>query len=639
MLKSIDKNWWKKNDTTDKNEDSWSGGYSGYGFFGRRFKYRSSLGWSSGKLLDTTTSYYSSSPFYGRICGGVDLEESEKLGVLLSQAYKTVRDMIVILDFPFKIDIQFSKSSELTSRDNRRIFIPTKIFDNKGYTDQEKINVFCGNGIHEAAHLKFTSYFVLNGFQEKIRNKEEISVDGVKVPITSKVTEFIVSLINIIEDERIEDLLLSERPGYSDFIDKYKFWHYKQYIEKTKTCSSDADIYLNNLFRLIRFPENLEDSVLEKYSESFERVKNILTPLPSTTKDSCIAGFKIYLELIKIFKELKFPRLEDVAPGFNVPISLIFDQVQYGSDGDSIKFDETKDNPAELISDVIRGNDLLRKLTLGFAEKGVEKYTYFEKVSGDRDTYFSCVKRIKKYIPGIKKVIKGVDKNYSFNIYGCRNGLLDTTKLAEAYQDVPQVYIRQGKVTTSKTTLCILVDESGSMGWTKADMARDAAVLLNEAFGNLPGVDLYIYGHTADLISSGSTSLNIYREGKKYNPKYSLSEIQARYENRDGVAISEAAARVRKYTKSNAIMLVISDGAPCAHNYHGECARKDVKDRVEKLKKDGFEVIQITIDHVGGADDMFETVIDLQHSLDELPKKLSQVIKKIVVNDKKTTIS
>lgn len=638
MLKSIDKNWWKKNDTTDKNEDSWSG-YSGYGFFGKRYKYRSSLGWSSGKLLDTTSSYYSS-PFYGKIYGGgVDLEKSEKVGVLLSQAYKTVRDMIVILDFPFKIDIQFSKTATLSNQDSRRVFIPTKIFDRDDYTDQEKINVFCGNGVHEAAHLKYTNRSVLANFQNKIRAKATIEVDGIKVPITSEVTEFIVSLINIIEDERVEDLLLSERPGYSDFIEKYKFWHYKQYISTTKTCTSEAEVYLNNLFRLIRFPENLEDSILEKYSESFERIKNILTPLPSATKDSCMVGFKIYLELIKIFQELKFPEIKDVASKLNKSAALMFDTVLYGVDGDVIEFGCEGDNPTELISKTIQGNDLLRKLTLGFAEKGVEKYTYFERIDGNKRTYQGCVNRIRKYIPGIKKVIKGVDKNYSFNIYGCRNGLLDTTKLAEAYQDVPQVYVRQGKVTTSKTTLCVLVDESGSMGYKKADMARDAAVLLNEAFGNLPGVDLYIYGHTADLISSGSTSLNIYREGKKYNPKYSLSEIQARYENRDGVAISEVAARVRKYTKSNAIMLVISDGAPCAHNYHGECARKDVKDRVEKLKKDGFEVIQITIDHVGGADDMFETVIDLQHSLDELPKKLSQVIKKIVVSDKKTTIS
>ena len=73
---------------------------------------------------------------------------------------------------------------------------------------------------------------------------------------------------------------------------------------------------------------------------------------------------------------------------------------------------------------------------------------------------------------------KTSNRNYEFNIHGCRSGLLDEAKIAEAYQGVPQVYIRKGKVETSNSAVVVLIDESGSMGggrhyYSKVEMAKE----------------------------------------------------------------------------------------------------------------------------------------------------------------------
>ena len=637
-------------------KDWWKYGYYGYGYgsswdeirdssheeeddlenLGKPWKrYKSSLGWSRSKLLDTT-SYYTSYSYHSE-------DDLEKTKELLSKAYRATRDMVVIMDFPFNIYIDFGLSTEPSRRRNgRRIFLPTDIMDDSasGYTDTEKVNIMCGLGIHEAAHLKYTNVEVLNGMLTKLSKKESIVIPGgTTIYIEDYVINFINSLINLVEDERVENLLLQERPGYAEFIDKEKFYQYKKYVNDNKSETVEANDFLNNLFRLIRFPENIDGSIIEKYSDTYTEIKDLLYPLPETTKESCIVGFKIYLKAVELFGKLGIPNHEQMKMFMSSGKEGLsaFNEVLYGYDSDLNKTISDK-----RVSDSLRSNPLPAKLIQGLVEKGAEDKSFFENAKGNKILYLSRASTIKKYIPGIRKLIKGHDKNYTFNIHGCRSGLLDTNKLAEAYQGVPQVYVRQGKVTTNKTTVAILVDESGSMGYNrKSEIARDAVILLNEALSGIPGVDLYIYGHTADVTFSGSTDMIIYREGNKsvQESSYSLSEIKARYENRDGVAITEVHKRVRKFTSSPVLLFIISDGEPAAHGYGGMSAREDVKKRVEEAERDGFTVVQITIDNVHGSKDMFKNVVDLKKDLSAFPKLLSGVIKKAIVDDKKTVVS
>lgn len=619
--------WWKRKDYDDDEDD----GRWGRSIF--RKSYKSSVG-NSGELSRTInrSSWYGES-YYSY--SSVGKEEDAQLSKLIEKAYSSVKDMITIMDFPFLIRVNLSEGSDKNSsysdyfseekRDNseRRIAVPSKIFDSTE-DNETKINAFCGFGLHEAAHLRYTYLRVYLNFFSFISGK-----------YTFEEGEIIKIFINLLEDNRVEDLLLTERPGFQDFIDCAKSYNSKTLEEKLNIVRERKLIlFFKTLIGILRFPGLIEEEVLEEYSEVYKEVQEKITPYPENLKDICSVSESIF----KIIKEKK---LSDIDPAELKKILFLINDtesitsIMYGVDLDSgRKIDKSK------VSRLLSSKDsLTMKILEGTVERGDSDKVFFEKPKGDRNDYLRDVRAVQKYVPRLKKILTGTDKNYDFNIQGCRSGILDTTKLAEAYQGVPQVYLRQGHVRTNKSTICVLIDESGSMGGKKEILARQAAILLNETFGKSLGVDLYIYGHTADIGSVGYINLSVYREGNHYNPKFSLSKSYAKSQNRDGDAILEVAKRVRKFTKENCIMFVISDGSPCANGYGGIPAIKDTAAKVKEAEKLGFGIIQISIDAVYGVEDMFDTYIDIGYNLEEMPKLLNEIVKTKVIKTKHTTVS
>lgn len=621
--------WWKRKDYDDYYDDE--DGRWGRSIF--RKSYKSSVG-NSGELSRTInrSSWYGES-YYSY--SSVGKEEDAQLSKLIEKAYSSVKDMITIMDFPFLIRVNLNEGSNESSsysdyfseekRDNseRRIAVPSKIFDSTE-DNETKINAFCGFGLHEAAHLRYTYLRVYLNFLSFISGK-----------YTFEEGEIIKIFINLLEDNRVEDLLLTERPGFQDFIDCAKSYNSKTLEEKLNIMRERKLIlFFKTLIGILRFPGLIEEEVLEEYSEVYKEVQEKITPYPENLKDICSVSESIF----KIIKEKK---LSDIDPAELKKILFLINDtesitsIMYGVDLDSgRKIDKSK------VSRLLSSKDsLTMKILEGTVERGDSDKVFFEKPKGDRNDYLRDVRAVQKYVPRLKKILTGTDKNYDFNIQGCRSGILDTTKLAEAYQGVPQVYLRQGHVRTNKSTICVLIDESGSMGGEKEILARQAAILLNETFGKSLGVDLYIYGHTADIGSIGYINLSVYREGSHYNPKFSLSKSCAKSQNRDGDAILEVAKRVRKFTKENCIMFVISDGSPCANGYKGIPAIKDTAAKVKEAEKLGFGIIQISIDAVYRVEDMFDTYIDIGYNLEEMPKLLNEIVKTKVIKTKHTTVS
>lgn len=622
--------WWKRKDYDDYYDDEDDGRW-GRSIF--RKSYKSSVG-NSGELSRTInrSSWYGES-YYSY--SSVGKEEDAQLSKLIEKAYSSVKDMITIMDFPFQIRVNLNEKNDESSsysdyfseekRDNseRRIAVPSKIFDSTE-DNETKINAFCGFGLHEAAHLRYTYLRVYLNFLSFISGK-----------YTLEEGEIIKIFINLLEDNRVEDLLLTERPGFQDFIDCAKSYNSKT-LEGRLNMMRERKLILffKTLIGILRFPGLIEEEVLEEYSEVYKEVQEKITPYPENLKDICSVSESIF----KIIKEKK---LSDIDPAELKKILFLINDtesitsIMYGVDLDSgRKIDKSK------VSRLLSSKDsLTMKILEGTVERGDSDKVFFEKPKGDRNSYLCDVRAVQKYVPRLKKILTGTDKNYDFNIQGCRSGILDTTKLAEAYQGVPQVYLRQGHVRTNKSTICVLIDESGSMGGKKEILARQAAILLNETFGKSLGVELYIYGHTADIGSIGYINLSVYREGSHYNPKFSLSKSCAKSQNRDGDAILEVAKRVRKFTKENCIMFVISDGSPCANGYGGIPAIKDTAAKVKEAEKLGFGIIQISIDAVYRVEDMFDTYIDIGYNLEEMPKLLNEIVKTKVIKTKQTTVS
>lgn len=619
--------WWKRKDYDDYYDDEDDGRW-GRSIF--RKSYKSFVG-NSGELSRTInrSSWYGESYY-----SSVGKEEDAQLSKLIEKAYSSVKDMITIMDFPFLIRVNLNEGSDESSsysdyfseekRDNseRRIAVPSKIFDSTE-DNETKINAFCGFGLHEAAHLRYTYLRVYLNFLSFISGK-----------YTFEEGEIIKIFINLLEDNRVEDLLLTERPGFQDFIDCAKSYNSKTLEEKLNIMRERKLIlFFKTLIGILRFPGLIEEEVLEEYSEVYKEVQEKITPYPENLKDICSVSESIFKIIKKKLSDIDPAELKKILFLINGTESIT--SIMYGVDLDSgRKIDKSK------VSRLLSSKDsLTMKILEGTVERGDSDKVFFEKPKGDRNDYLRDVRAVQKYVPRLKKILTGTDKNYDFNIQGCRSGILDTTKLAEAYQGVPQVYLRQGHVRTNKSTICVLIDESGSMGGKKEILARQAAILLNETFGKSLGVNLYIYGHTADIGSIGYINLSVYREGSHYNPKFSLSKSCAKSQNRDGDAILEVAKRVRKFTKENCIMFVISDGSPCANGYGGIPAIKDTAAKVKEAEKLGFGIIQISIDAVYGVKDMFDTYIDIGYNLEEMPKLLNEIVKTKVIKTKHTTVS
>ena len=75
----------------------------------------------------------------------------------------------------------------------------------------------------------------------------------------------------------------------------------------------------------------------------------------------------------------------------------------------------------------------------------------------------------------------------------------------------------RGMRVTVGTLVGLLVDESGSMGErAKIEVARKTAVLFRDSLAEISNVDLYIYGHTADVDHPSTLIYRYWKPGARH---------------------------------------------------------------------------------------------------------------------------
>lgn len=573
------------------------------------------------------------------------------------------------------------------------------IRENINLEEEERIiRIFTGNSLHEASHLlnteiqsterffgssralgeklvipvdtTFMTKFLVSCFGEEKLTVGKYLEDSGKDNTLRSSKAIIYSLFNAIEGERVDSTMLEERQGWGEFFEEYKnylyskVYSYRKYYS-TKSTKIDFLEFYYILIKSIRFPDKISEEMLKKYAYPLEKSRKWLES--KSTMDSCMNAFSLFkFILLPILKHQGEEINEDFSKNLEeTPEELLKDsstddltldiplkslaptlknmQVFYGKDKlktglsltdiDIIRHSIYKDESGgkESVIDESYLDVITNEIDGNFQDK-----VFFYKPAGDSIDYEKDKLVVSPYIPALRNLVRNVNKNYEFTIHGQRNGKLDTDKLAEAYQGISHVYVRKGRVNTSGMTVCVVIDESGSMCGQREKLARQAAVLLNEAFGKIPGIDMYIYGHTADITSSGSTEINTYREpGMTYvagKAGVGLSKSCARRENRDGKAILEIAKRVRKFTKNPVMMFILSDGNPSAEGYRGNSAVRDTAEKVLKVESMGFFPIQINIcSSCCDSAEMFKNYIDMTSNLNELPKTLGVAVRNELV--------
>jgi nitric oxide reductase activation protein len=179
-----------------------------------------------------------------------------------------------------------------------------------------------------------------------------------------------------------------------------------------------------------------------------------------------------------------------------------------------------------------------------------------------------------------------------------RTGRLHRKKLATA-MTTDRVFYTEEHIKTTGVSLCVLLDESGSMGeregepssnpssWTKATKAFSLAMLVQEALKPVPMMDLHVYSHGSFGPSSKDCLIKHLYGGDLKDPKR-LACYRGSHQNYDHVAIRETFKRFRiaaKYEKQ--IFFYLADGEPCGEGYYGYQAIRATRAEVAAIEKAG----------------------------------------------------
>jgi hypothetical protein len=570
----------------------------------------------------------------------------------LEVAAKMVGSMFRVVNVPKEI-----KYTTGNPNDKKKMQIPVAMLKDEDGNfsdhDLEKLDAFYGKSIQNAALATMQTGYEYG----KTLNSMDTSKKGYNMK------DFLFSILNT---ERIDKKLGDRLPGYLKFVQKYKDYTFDKNYEPLDEDEKPQKRLLDLITRMLRYPAHITEEEMaefEKPMKQMERLIKKFNGLPSTS-DECSSMASSLANIV-----YKFVEEEEEPPGGGG------DDGEGGGEGDddmpgggssgsskspmskSDLDDFAKEMSESIMSDESDGGSDEEEALKEFEESmedtspskefnyddssesggiGMED-VYFKKSdtrTSNKSTYMRVVKNIDSTKAAVlRKLFARKSKDYQFTMKSMRSGRLDTNKLAEAVQNVPTIYERYGQVKTDKICVGVLIDESGSMSGTKIQKAREAAVFINEVFKTSREVQLYIYGHTADIRSHCSTDMMIYREPGYQMDPYALAAVEARSQNRDGTAILATAKRIRKYTKDQGILFVISDGAPAASGYGGSSGIKDTREKVLKAQALGFQVIQIAIEsHVPSQEmfDYFVKMTDIKNLPRDLVSYMSRKVDKLV---------
>lgn len=595
---------------------------------------------------------------------------------LLRDSYRHACDIRDIMDIPRSIRIQLNVDAETSCTDGKTVIVSTKVYDDNKIDNNVKLDVFLGTTIHEFSHILYTDMaeirknrpnkFLFNLFNtiedERIEYNTTQNYPGYANFIGQAKYYYFDLLYKKAEKQDdlmdvLQNILYIVR--YPARVDTKVIYRHQVLFDKIKKVlcdfgnnSKEAYDKAEKIYKLLldyfKFPppppeEQQEGDEEQDQSDSSEGQsdsgegqegsdgssdpqnskqssqkqdskdnegsdKNSKTQSsPKSGSDEGSAGKKKQ-EPIKAYTQEEIKQAaEKLAEQMR---RLITSNTSLNSNEIKDEWDskEITDECKQIKDDVFI----------------VKQEDYERRYKADFDT-------VKQHINGLVNTFSKFFVEQEYRLTGMRRGVLDTNKLAEAYQAVETVYSNKFKRTTPGLDVCVLIDESGSMSGTNIASARKCAILLNEVFLRLKQCDFYVYGHTADNRHMGEVTINVYRDHWNRN-RYALGKVESYSNNKDSVAIEETYKMVRKQTSKPLLMFVISDGAPNAYGLRGQPAVEEVKKVVNRIESNGDTLVcQIAIESYFRPQDMFNHYV-VMTNMNTFPSDLSGYVMNTLIS-------
>jgi hypothetical protein len=190
-----------------------------------------------------------------------------------------------------------------------------------------------------------------------------------------------------------------------------------------------------------------------------------------------------------------------------------------------------------------------------------------------------------------------------------RHGKIHRKKLPLAGQ-TDRIFCSTEKTQAVGVSICLLLDESGSMGQVSdeelrsmasggrsrsaATMALLAAYTMQEALLGIPRTDLHIYSHASYGGLDEHCKIKRLYSPKLRKDRRGILGYTGGCQNYDHMAIVTTGEEFMKNAQHRSrAFIVLSDGRPYGHCYGGSRADKATKKAMEDLEKKGVYTLQI----------------------------------------------
>lgn len=448
-------------------------------------------------------------------------------------------------------------------------------------------------------------------------------------------------LFTILNTERVNKKLSERFPGYSKFVQKYKQHKFDENYVPLPAEEHEGKRLLELITKFLRYPAHITEEDMKEFEKPLTQIEKYVKKHGFPTTSAACEQQASYMHGVvkKYIKDEEEEPEEDgscpnpgpTADELNELSKSLMQQMMSGEPGE--EGEEFQEEFQDFTDDMDEKNAPPKKHNYDGGGNAEDSKIKFIKPEVDKAKYQKELKEIDTCKASVlAQLFARKCKDFKFAMKSMRSGRLDTNKIAEAKQNVPTIYERFGEVKTNKLNIGVLVDESGSMDGPKIKKARQAAIFLYEVFKKVPDARVYIYGHTADGGGGGTygdTMIRTYVEHGKGINGYTLGNISARHNNRDGHAIFATAKKIRSMNEDPCLLFVISDGAPYASGYDGQMAIDDTRKKVTQAQALGFQVIQIAIEEHVPCEEMFDYYIKMTN-IKNLPNDIIAYVSKRV---------
>ena len=539
------------------------------------------------------------------------------------------------------------------------------------------LDVVCGLAIHEKLHVIHSK--PLYQWQKQYFRDHPRMTYGER--------ELFHSIENIIEDEYIERQLHKTCAGFVTYIEAVKKHYFNDKAKALEYTGDEFADVVNTLLMLVRYPSMLD---AERRKQHAPHIKSFLAFLKTgiDSRDdtyACINGIYIYLK--NVFDKLYEDKDEDEKEKAMTKATEKMDSIKSDFEGDGVKMpksmaDKLMESLLEEATEAVKRSARMDKddsmiramrsvakelsdykdmmdtissrlskeikevidsdyeevtIAKDLAPNTVHTKITWQKAMPKDDHMYRYKEESKKMKPQTNKLKRKIDlygDTRKLTIHNQKRGKIDKRMLHRIPMGRMDLFKADLIKEDKPLDVCLLVDESGSMGHMTMSKARMAAISLKEALSDNPMLNLWVFGHTADSSNRGVTEMTEYWSPSMKDRPMAMGAMRAKYENRDGSAIVASADRVKRQAHNpatNKLMIVLSDGAPSAAGYRGHTAYSHTASCVKHCEARGWNVIQVGF--AGSTEyimkQCFTNYIYVDDT-DTLGDKVSKIIRKVI---------